>query len=66
MNEEKYYGIRIGRPRSHCPYLMTVDNGETPMLFPTSVEAEKERLRKQPPCSKVVRVRVLFGRKEQA
>jgi hypothetical protein len=59
MTKETYYAIRIGDPRYHSPYFMTLD-GKAPALFVTR-QAAHEAMPKQT-STKVVRVTVHDGR----
>lgn len=59
MTKETYYAVRIGDPRYHSPYFMSLD-GKAPALFLTR-QAAHEAMPKQT-STKVVRVTVHDGR----
>ena len=59
MTKETYYAVRIGDPRYHSPYFMTLD-GKTPALFLSRKDAD-EAMPKQT-STKVVRVTIHDGR----
>ncbi len=54
MIKEKYYAVRIGKPKRHWPYFMLGADSKTPALFATRSEAQKARPKQ--PATKVIRV----------
>ena len=48
MVKEKYYGVRIGKPRKSQPYLMVREDIMTPSLFCTRLAAEEAALKRVP------------------
>lgn len=63
--KEKYYAVRIGRPKVSFPYFMVIGNGNNqPQLFCTREEAEVEMKDRKiaPGMAKVLRVTLHDGR----